>query len=324
MDLLSRSSLSGSSGAELVVVAPPAPLERHPVSAYLLGLSLGSRRTMLGALKAIAKFLTGKADELAAPWHRLGFEHTTAIRAWLASTRAPATANRMLAALRGTLKAAFKLGLMSSDDMTRATMIDPVRGVRVPPGRALSQGELRVLFGACDPKTAGGARDGALIALLYAGGLRRAEATGLDVEAFDETSGALIVRGKGNKERRVYLSSGARDAVDAWLQHRGREAGPLLMPVRCNGVIVRRRMTDQAVAERLRRLARRGQLAHFSAHSLRRTFVSDLLDAGVDIVTVAALAGHSSPAVSAKYDRRGERAKERAAGVLHVPFARSA
>ena len=49
-----------------------------------------------------------------------------------------------------------------------------------------------------------------------------------------------------------------------------------------------------------------------------RTFCSDLLDAGVDIVTVQKLAGHSSPVTTAKYDRRGEETKRRAVQCLKL------
>ena len=296
------------------------PLDRHPVAVYLASLAAGSRPTMRTALRVIADLLSPGADELSVPWSALDFAHTTAIRGRIAERFAPSTANRMLAALRRVLRAAFRLGLMTAEQMTRACAIEPVRGARVPRGRALSAGELRVLFENCTGGPAGAARNAALLGLLYGCGLRRAEVVGLKLVDYDAATGGLRVLGKGNKQRVVFAPAGTRQALAAWLVVRGTEAGPLLLPVTKGGVIILRRMTPGAIAQVVDRLAARAKVAAFSPHDLRRTFVGDLLDAGADIATVQAQAGHASPTTTARYDRRGDRAKQRAAELLHVPF----
>ena len=139
------------------------------------------------------------ADEL--PWHHLGYQHTQALRAALAARYSPATANRHLAALRGVLREAWRLGLMSAEDLQRAIDLPAVRGERLPRGRSLTRGELRALFESCRGGCPADARDAALMGVLYAAGLRRAEVVALEVSDYDPETGALIVRGKGNKER---------------------------------------------------------------------------------------------------------------------------
>lgn len=275
---------------------------------------------MRNALRTIAQLMDSTADGMTFPFHKLGHAHMVAIRSRLAEQYAPATSNRMLAALRGTMKAAFQLGLISADHRERVCSISPVRGSRVEKGRALSQAELRALFEACNTETPGDARNAALVGILYGCGLRRGETVALDIEHFDATTGRLTVKGKGNKERHVFVNKGSRDALYAWLAHRGDQAGALFLPVNKGGRVLHRRMTDQAVAELVVRLAKKANVSSFSPHDLRRSMISDMLDAGADIVAVQALAGHSSPAITAKYDRRGERARRKAAELINVPF----
>ena len=83
-------------------------------------------------------------------------------------------------------------------------------------------------------------RDAALLSLLYASGLRRAEAVALELADIDQITGLLRVRqGKGRKPRPVSLPASALPALQDWLEARGSEPGPLFCPVLKNGRLVR-------------------------------------------------------------------------------------
>ena len=101
---------------------------------------------------------------------------------------------------------------------------------------------------------------------------------------------------------------------------RGAAAGPLFFAVNKGGKIGAARMTTQAIYNLLVKRGAAAGLNHFSPHDMRHTFISDLLDAGADIVTVAAMSGHSNVTTTARYDRRPEAAKAKAAGLLHIPY----
>lgn len=304
------------------------PLEEHPVAVYLAGLGVRSRRTIKGDLETIARLLSGgMCTAFSLSWSSLRFQHVQAVRAALAEKYAHTTANRMLSALRGVLKAAWNLGQLPTEEYHRARSVGTVRGESLPRGRHIAAGELRALFQACgDDRGKEGkmrplaVRDAALLAVAYGVGLRRSEIISLDRSDFDLDSGALKVRaGKGNKARMVYAAGGAKLLLERWIELRGEEEGPLFLPLTKSGSRAQRRLNSQAVMDVLLRRAREAGLASVSPHDFRRTFISDLLDAGADIVTVQKLAGHASVSTTARYDRRGEAAKQRAVNMLHVP-----
>lgn len=192
-------------------------------------------------------------------------------------------------------------------------------------GKALSIGEVQALFHVCaQDKSIKGIRDAALIAVLYSAGLRRSEVVALDLSDWSKQLSCLTVRlGKGNKDLTTYLDDGAASALTDWLRWRGEEPGALFYPTRKGSKVESRRMTDQAVLDILQQRGKEANLTSFSPHDFRRTFASNMIDAGVDIVTVQNLMGHASPVTTARYDRRGEEAKRRAASMLHTPYGRS-
>lgn len=313
-----------------LLICDPVPMDQNPAAVYLAKLStIPGRRVMRDSLDTIADLVVPGSNALCFPWASLRFQHTAVIRAKLLERyNKPATINRCLCALRGTLKAAWRLGQMSSEDYYRARDVESVTGDTIPAGRELSGGEIHGLMAACqnDPSLAG-IRDGAIIALMYAAGPRRAEVVSIDVKDVEQLDGGIIkikIIGKRSKERIIYADNGAAGAMADWLTVRGSEPGPLFQPINKGGKIKPGRMTSQAIYNMLKKRGDQAGVAIYSPHDLRRTFVSDLLDAGADIATVAKMAGHANVATTARYDRRPELAKQKAASLLHVPYRRRA
>lgn len=311
---------------ELLITTTPA-FDQHPAAVYLFSLgSERSRKVMAQALRTVVSLLTGidpgEADILALDWAALRYVHTAYVRARLSETYSPATANRTLSALRGVLKEAWRLGQMSAEDYHRAVDVGSVKGETVPAGRELSAGEILALVQVCKADNSpAGVRDAAIIGLLYTCGIRRAELVALDVEDFDPESGRLLIRaGKGRKQRTVYVQGGALRALQDAITVMGRTSGPLFIPVLKGHRVTERRMNAQSIYDMLRKRAEQAGVKNFSPHDFRRTFVGEMLERGVDIATVANIAGHASVDTTRRYDRRPETTKKQAANKLHFPY----
>ena len=302
-------------------------VDQNPAAIYIAGLSAGSRRTMIGALNAITGLMGMAADEtgvsdcryLVFPWYELRYAHTSAIRTALGEQYSYSTANKMLSALRGVLREAWRLGLMPAETYQRTVDIKNLTGESVPAGRSLKAGELAGLLATCRP-TLLGVRDAAIIALLYTGGLRRAELVNISLADYDPDEKMIKVKGKRNKERLVHIPDGAVSALGDWLAVRGLEGEAMFTGVgnRNKGG----KLTTQAIYAMLKKRTKQAGLPNLSPHDFRRTYVGDLLDVGVDISTVQKMAGHANISTTARYDRRGEEAKRKAAGMLHVPYTK--
>src|SRR2546421_2938052 len=221
----------------------------HPVQAYLNALAPSSRRPQLSALDWIARRSTQVFRAETMPWQRLRRPHVLKVRGLLEENYQPATANRMLSALRGVLRECWQAQLMTTEEYQAAINLPAVRGESERRGRDLSAAELRGLFDACASAALDGRgpdsavrrrRDAAFLALAYGCGLRRSEAVAVDIADLDLVSGELRVRrGKGRKPQQLNLPPSAVPALQDWLQVRGQEPGPLFCAVLKSGRLAR-------------------------------------------------------------------------------------
>jgi site-specific recombinase XerD len=315
---------------------PPVSLYHeatNPATVYLTKRlkTPSSQATMRRALDVIAALLSdNRATAATLPWAWLTYTETAGLPVLLLDRGYKyTTVQKQLAALRGVLREAWRLGLIDRDAYARASDISAQKGQEADgaqaAGRSLSAGELRALFEVCaaqrGPK---GVRNAAILAILYGCGVRRAELVALDLHHYEPDSGRLSIRGKGNKERYVYVAGGAKLALNAWMAVRAplyaHATGALFLPITKTGTIAARRMTAHGLFKLLQRVGGAAGLPSFSPHDFRRTYIGDLLDAGADIVTVQKLAGHADPKTTSLYDRRGEREKQRVVSMLHVPY----
>jgi integrase len=300
-----------------------APAAKTPALVYLARMqSKESRRTLLGSLQLLASKLSGgKADALSFPWHRLGYAETQAARAWLMSKYAGATTNKHLAALRGVLKECWRLRLMSEEQYRRAADVEVVKIERPPAGRMLARDEVTALFAAAaawpSPRRE---RDGALLAISVCLGVRRFELAGLQFGDVDLSAGRVVLKGKGGKMRELFLPPRALGLVVDWVNVRGTWSGALLAPFDKHGNVATRELSCAGVDFVLAELGRAAKVRDFGPHDLRRTFISELLDRGVDMMTVSKMAGHARPETTGRYDRRGSERKKQAAALIDVPI----
>ena len=140
-------------------------------------------------------------------------------------------------------------------------------------------------------------RDRAILEVLYASGIRRAEVASLDLGDVDLERRIMRVTGKGNKQRTVLINEAAADAMRAYLGHRPRTNDPAFF-------IGRRgeRLGVRAVWEIVKTIERlSGLVVHATPHVMRHSFATHLLENGADLMTIKELLGHESLATTQIY-----------------------
>jgi site-specific recombinase XerD len=189
----------------------------------------------------------------------------------------------------------------------------------------LSQAEIQAVLEAPDSGTFSGARDRALLALLYNTGARVSEIASLRVSDVALGPGAsLRLHGKGRKERAVPLWKNTARLLRQWIQRIGGNPDAALLPNAANGF-----MTRSGIAKRLAKAVRSAQRSvptlrgrRISPHTIRHTTAMHLLQSGVDITVIAIWLGHSNTATTHHYVEADLLMKEKALGKLQQPRAR--
>ena len=199
-----------------------------------------------------------------------------------------------LIALRGFLKYLARREIKSLDP----TLVDLPRVARQQV-TFLHFDEVEDMLNQIDLTTESGLRDRAIIELLYSGGLRVSELVGLNRDSINLERREFMVRGKGSKDRPIFISQSAADRVQDYLDARTDSLPALFLNNSRNTQAVDtsgnyRRMTARSVERIIEKYARlAGITKHVSPHTLRHSFATDLLMNGADLRSVQSMLGHA-------------------------------
>jgi len=276
-----------------------------PAETFLTGLAKTTQRVAAGDLRAVARIAFPELSEpgLDVPWHTLRVDQGVAVCAALQARYAPGTANRMVAHLRGAVKACYRAGLVPWDTQLRLLAALPkVRGNRVKQGRSLTWPETqRLLAAADDPE------ERALLAVTAGVGLRRAEVVALTWDRFSRAKdGTWDVRilGKGNREDLRRLTVWAAEPLEAWRRR---------CPARPK---VFRWAHGTSLRDVLTKTAQKAGLGPVAPHDLRRTFFALCVLAGLKLPTIKRLMRHASISTTMLYDCRPDEEVRRESAAL--------
>jgi integrase/recombinase XerD len=202
-----------------------------------------------------------------------------------------------VAELRSLLRFLYVAGLTES---ALAEAVPPVPGwkqTRVPPRMAAA--DVNALVASCDPGTATGKRDLAMLLLLARLGLRAAEVIGLELDDLDWRAGELVVAGKGRRQERMPLPRDVGEAVIGYVT--GARPRVQTRTVFLTVAAPPRPLAKNTLSQMVWRQCARAGLAPVRAHRLRHALASDLLDRGATLREIGQVLRHRDLATTAVY-----------------------
>lgn len=283
--------------------ADPAGRERPEASAFLRHLtderqlSPNTVRAYRRDLQELETFVT---EYFARPDWRWGDVDRLALRGFLGWCRRHGRSRRTVARKLSAVRTFFRF--LHLEERIPA---NPTRAVRAPkierrlPGH-LSASDVRAVFDVAESRAAEntlqGTRDLVVLELLYGSGLRLSELHDLDLDAVDRRGRLARVVGKGSKERIVPLTGAALRALERYEPRRGEATAGAAGPTRAVLVNARGgRLSRRSIQGAVRRCLETAAGARgLSAHALRHTFATHLMEGGADLMAVKELLGHVS------------------------------
>lgn len=170
----------------------------------------------------------------------------------------------------------------------------------------LNYDEVERMLAGIDTGKESGLRDRAIIELLFSSGLRVSELINLNRDHVNTKRREFMVRGKGQKDRPVFISESAADWVSRYLDTRQDSLVPLFLSYSRNGTVDTsgdfRRLTARSIQRIVTFYARMaGITKHVSPHTMRHSFATDLLMNGADLRSVQSMLGHSNISTTQVY-----------------------
>lgn len=255
-------------------------------------------------------------------WHDLTYQDAIWLRSLLIEKYPPRHANHLLCAFKNILKACCRTELITYEQFEKITdskRLPPIPHDSELTGRAISDEEILHLFTIFEARGSIGIRDAAILALFIGTGLSRSTISKLDMKDYNADSSQLSVYRQGQSEAQpIFLPEKAKPILQRWLGLRGDQPGPLFVQMAASqhttGVIVPgyHRLSSHGIYCIFQLHAEKAGMEHFRLQDIRRTFVSKLFDAAVDIFTIAKVAGIKSIEQVERYNEHRERAKRAA------------
>ncbi|MEH6473651.1 MAG: site-specific integrase [Halopseudomonas sp.] len=336
-----------SAGGGQIEVRREHEKQHNPAFQYLTKFSGESRRVAHSRLKWAVR-VAGGTSIIDTDWRILDRMFMNTVREMMEATKVSLSAiNGVFSAMRGVAQQAWELDLIGERQFRLVMETKNIKITRAKKQRYIDRTEVENLLRAARAmKRIKGIRDAAVIALLYSGGLRRAELAGMCVEDIHVEDRGILIQGKGQKERWIYPPDSVWGLLLEWLReglfispghivYKSRTSKPSRneddqksgdpIPVfvrirKGDDILAGQQLTPRAIqiiCEGLRVVA---GVNPFTPHDFRGSFITRMLEEGHDLSMVASLVGHSNPETTAGYDRRGEEKRAEVFRSLRIEF----